>query len=162
LDFLSKGRKFTAFRHFVILLAPSPSTIKETRGLEEISPDPRISVDRPTGRSFALHELVTPQIDGFDESRFWLDLAPQFLMVEGVGPSSSLYEAGSAYRIQPDLRSNARAVDRSFALRLRYSVSDGPCGHCARLSVARVGHISRQFHRASSRSSKHATDSRSP
>jgi len=33
-----------------------------------------------------LHELITPQIDHFDESRFWRDLTPQFLMVEGVGP----------------------------------------------------------------------------
>ena len=58
--------------------------------LEEISPDPGISVDvdRPTGRSFALDELTTPQIDQFDESRFWRDLTPQFLyMVEEVGPS---------------------------------------------------------------------------
>jgi len=34
-----------------------------------------------------LHELITPEIDQFDESRFWRDLTPQFLMVEGVGPS---------------------------------------------------------------------------
>ena len=51
-----------------------------------------------------------------------------------VRPAS--YEAGSAYRIQPYLRSNARAVDRSLALKIRYSVSDGPRGHCARPSVA--------------------------
>jgi len=36
----------------------------------------------------------------------------------------------SAYRIQPHLRSNARAVDRIIALKIRYSVSDGPRGHC--------------------------------
>jgi len=72
------------------------------------------------------------------------------------------YEAGSAYEIQPHLRSNARAVDRNLALKIRYSDSDGPRGHCARLSFARVGHISRQFHRTSSRSPKHAIDSRSP
>jgi len=47
-----------------------------------------MSVDRPTGRCFALHELMTPQIDQFVESRFRRDLSPQFLMVEGVGPSS--------------------------------------------------------------------------
>ena len=34
---------------------------------------------------FRLHELITPQIDHFDESRFWRDLTPQFVMVEGVG-----------------------------------------------------------------------------
>jgi len=72
------------------------------------------------------------------------------------------YEAVSAYMIQPYLRSNARAVDRSLSLKIRYSVSDGPRGHCPRLTVARVGHISRQFQRTSSKSSKHATDSRSP
>jgi len=72
------------------------------------------------------------------------------------------YEAGSAYRIQPYIRSNARAVDRSLALKIRYSVSDGPRGHCTWGSVPRVGQISRQFHRTSSRSPKHATDPRSP
>ena len=36
------------------------------------------------------------------------------------------YEAGSAYRMQPYIRSNARAVDRSLAWKIRYSVSDGP------------------------------------
>jgi len=56
-----------------------------------------------------------------------------------------MYEAGSAYRMQPYIRSNARAVDRSLALNLRYSVSDGPCGHCMWVSVPRVGHISRQY-----------------
>ena len=75
---------------------------------------------------------------------------------------SASYEAGSAYRIQPYIRSNIRAVDRSLALKIRYSVSDGPRGHCARVSVPRVGHISRQFHRTSSRSPKHATDTRLP
>ena len=39
------------------------------------------------------------------------------------------YEAGSACRIQPHLRSNARAVDRSLALKVRYSDSDGPRVH---------------------------------
>ena len=63
---------------------------------------------------------------------------------------------------QPYIRSNARAVDRSPALKIRYSVSDGPRGHCPRVSVPRVGQISRQFHRASSRSPKHATHTRSP
>jgi len=70
-----------------VLLAPSPSTIRNTRFGGDI-PESGISVDRPTGRSFALHELITPQIDQFEESRFWRDLTPQFLMVEGVGPSS--------------------------------------------------------------------------
>ena len=42
--------------------------------------------------------------------------------------------------MQPYIRSNARAVDRSLALKIRYSVS----------------------HRTSSRSPKHATDTRSP
>jgi len=37
------------------------------------------------------------------------------------------YEAGSAYRIQPYLRSNARAVDRSLALKTRYSVTVRGC-----------------------------------
>ena len=40
------------------------------------------------------------------------------------------YEAGSAYRIQPYLRSNARAVDTSLALKTRYSDSDGLRGKC--------------------------------
>jgi len=56
------------------------------------------------------------------------------------------YEAGSAYRIQPYLRSNARAVDRSLALKIRYSDSDGLRGHRRRWSVPRSGQISRQFH----------------
>jgi len=68
------------------------------------------------------------------------------------------YEAGSAYRTQPHLRSNARAVDRSIAVKIRYSDSDGPRGPCMRSSIPRVGHISRQFHGTSSRSPKHATD----
>ena len=72
------------------------------------------------------------------------------------------YEAGSAYRMQPHIRSNARAVDRSLALKIRYSVSDGPRGNYTCPSVPRVGQISRQFHRTSSRSPKHATDGRSP
>ena len=69
------------------LLAPSPSTIRNTGfGGRGEFPDPVTTVDRPTGRSFALHELITPhQIDHFDESRFWRDLTPQFLMVERVG-----------------------------------------------------------------------------
>jgi len=75
---------------------------------------------------------------------------------------SASYEAGSAYRIPPHLRSNARAVDRSLALKIRYSDSDGPCSHCTHPSVPRVGQISRQFHRTFSRSPKHATDGRSP
>ena len=69
-----------------------------------------------------------------------------------------VYEAGSAYRIQPHSRSNARAVARSLALKILYSDSDGPRGHCTRTCVLRVGH----FHRKSSKSSKHATDGRSP
>ena len=64
-----------------------------------------------------------------------------------------MYEAGSAYRMEPYRRSNVRAVDRNLALKIRYSVSDGPRGHFTRLSVPRVGHISRQFHPTSSRSS---------
>ena len=75
---------------------------------------------------------------------------------------SALYEAGSAYRMQPYIRSNARAVERRLGLKIRYSVSDGPRGHCTCPSVPRVGQISRQFHRTSSRSPKHATDTRSP
>jgi len=71
------------------LLAPSPSTIRNTRFGGDIS-GLGISVDRPTVRSFALYELITPQIDQFVESRFRRDLTPQFLMVEGVGPSSTL------------------------------------------------------------------------
>jgi len=73
----------------------------------------------------------------------------------GSGGSGALtsYEAGSAYGMQPYMRSNARAVDRSLALKIRYSVSDGPRGHCTWVSVLRVGHISRQFNRTSSRSS---------
>jgi len=77
-------------------------------------------------------------------------------------PAGAHYEAGSAYIMQPYIRSNARAVDRSLALKIRYSVSDGLRGHCTRVSVLRVGHISRQFHRTTSRSPKHATDTRSP
>jgi hypothetical protein len=53
---------------------------------------------------------------------------------------------------QPHLRSNARAVDRSIALKLRYSDSDGPCGHCTHPFVPRDGQISRQIHRTTSRS----------
>jgi len=34
-------------------------------------------------------------------------------------PAQPWYEAGSAYRIQPHLRSNAHAVDRSLALKIR-------------------------------------------
>jgi hypothetical protein len=49
------------------------------------------------------------------------------------------YEAGSAYKIQPYIRSNSRAVDRSLALKIRYSVSDGPRGHCTARSFARIG-----------------------
>jgi len=44
------------------------------------------TVDRPAGWDFALHELITPQIDHFEESRFWRDLILQFRMVDGVGP----------------------------------------------------------------------------
>jgi len=51
---------------------------------------------------------------------------------------------GSAYNMQPYKRSNSGVVDGSIAAKLRYSVSDGPRGHCARLSLPRVGHISRQ------------------
>jgi len=54
------------------------------------------------------------------------------------------YEAGSTTRIQPHSRSNARAVDRSTALKIRCSDSDGPCGHCTRPCVPCVGQISRQ------------------
>jgi hypothetical protein len=63
--------------------APLP---KETRAFEEIS------VDRPTGRSFALHKLITPQIDQFVELRFRRDLTPQFVVVEGLGARSWRYE----------------------------------------------------------------------
>jgi hypothetical protein len=73
----------------------------------------------------------------------------------------TLHEAGSAYRIQPYLRLNAHAADRSLALKIRHSDSDGPRGHCTSRSVPRFGHISRQFHRISSRSSNHATERRS-
>jgi len=78
--------------------------------------------------------------------------------------AAGMYEAGSAYRIQPHLRSNARAVDRGLALKIRCSDSDGPRGHCTRPSVPRVGRISfyRTLYRTSSRSPKHATDGRSP
>ena len=41
--------------------------------------------------------------------------------------------AESVCRIQPCLRSNARAVDRSLAMKIRYSGSDAPRGHCTRL-----------------------------
>jgi hypothetical protein len=51
-------------------------------------PDPVTTVDRPTDRAFALPDLMTPQIVHFEQSRFWRDLTPQFLMVEGVGPCS--------------------------------------------------------------------------
>jgi len=51
-----------------------PKPTRCARGLEEMSPDPGTSVDRPTGRSLALHELIPKQIDHFDESRFfWRD-----------------------------------------------------------------------------------------
>jgi hypothetical protein len=52
---------------------------------------------------------------------------------------SALYEAGSAYKFQPYIRSNAHSVDRSLALKIRYSGSDGPRGHCTARSVARIG-----------------------
>jgi hypothetical protein len=86
--------------------------------------------------------------------------SPTALLGNGAenGVAVGSYEVGSAYRIQAYLRSNARAVDRSLRLKIRYSVSDGPRSRCARLSVAHVGHISRQFQRTSSRSSKHAND----
>jgi len=41
---------------------------------------------------------------------------------------------------------------------MRYSHSDDPRSHCPWRSVPRDGHILRQFHRTSSRSSKHATE----
>jgi hypothetical protein len=41
-----------------------------------------------------------------------------------------MYEAGSAYMIQPYLRSIAHAVDRCLTLKIRYSDSDGPRGLC--------------------------------
>jgi len=50
----------------------------------------------------------------------------------------------------------------SLALKMRYSHSDGLRSHCPWRSVPRDGHILRQFHRTSSRSSKHATERRSP
>ena len=68
---------------------------------------------------------------------------------------------GSPYGTQPYSRLNAHAVDRGLALKIRSSDSDGPRGHCAWRSVPRVGQI-RQLHRTSSRSSKHATERRSP
>jgi hypothetical protein len=63
------------------------------------------------------------------------------------------YEAGSASLMQPFIRSNSRAIDRNLAVKIRYSVSDGPRGHCAHPSVPRFSHISRQCHPTSSRSS---------
>ena len=54
-------------------------------------PDPGKTVDRPIGRAFASHDLITPQINHSEESRFWRDLIPQFLMVKGVGPCSKWY-----------------------------------------------------------------------
>ena len=68
------------------LLALSPSTIRNTRLGGDV-PDPSTTFDRPTDRVFALPELITPQIDHLEDSRFWRDLAHQFRMVQGVGPS---------------------------------------------------------------------------
>jgi hypothetical protein len=62
---------------------------KEIGMSEIVVPDLGTNVDRQTGRAFALPELITPQIDHFEESRFWGDLIPQFLMVEGVGSCTS-------------------------------------------------------------------------
>ena len=82
----------------------------------EIFPDPGITDadGHPADRAFALPELITPQIDHFDESRLWRDLTPQFLMVEGVGPSDrvSVYEAGLAENFP---RGGSRASTRSAA-----------------------------------------------
>ena len=60
-------------------------------------PGSGISVDRPTGRSFALHELITPQIDQSVESRLRRDLIAQFLMVEGVGPIKDSVRSRSGF-----------------------------------------------------------------
>ena len=67
------------------LLARSPSTMRNTPFGGDIL-ESGISVNRPTGWSLALHQLITPQIDHFGKSRFWRELTPQFLMVEGVAP----------------------------------------------------------------------------
>ena len=53
--------------------------------------------------------------------------------------------------------SNAHAISKSLALKIRYSYSDGPRGHCKWRLVPHVDHTSRQFHRTSSRSAMHAT-----
>jgi hypothetical protein len=43
----------------ILLLAPGPSTIRNPRFWGDV-PDLATNVDRPTGRSLALHELITP------------------------------------------------------------------------------------------------------
>jgi len=68
--------------------------------------------------------------------RLWADFG-------GSSRFRACYDAGSAYRIQPYLRSNADAVDRINAVEIRYSHFDGPRGHCTWRSVPRVDHISR-------------------
>ena len=119
------------------------------------------SLKRVGARIFHFLELFIPR-DLSHHNIKWQTFTNAYAVLSCVVRPCFSYGAGSAYRVQPHLRSDARAVDRSLALKIRYSDSDGSRSHCTRLSVARVGRISRQFHRTSSRSPKPATDSRSP
>jgi hypothetical protein len=60
------------------------------------------AICRPTNRPVSRwHELITPQIDHFDESRFWRDVTPQFRMAQRVGPCRTPHDVARALTTTP-------------------------------------------------------------
>jgi len=158
--------------------APSPSPTSpspppsRSRSPSLSARPPRLPCSRARVRE--LHPILLSHCDAANSNRksppmkhrspfriifHWL---PNLPPPQGGNPSHDTRRRQGQPIGQPYLRSIARAVDSRLALRIRYTVSDGPRGHCTYPSVARVGHISQQFHRTSSRSTKHSIDSRSP